>query len=204
MSNVAPPSQPAIPEQPPSADADEPALPPPASYTLTLILAAVLWAFDTQMAGVPMASLFVLTIGNFILIVGVLIACFRRNWPVALRRLASIGIYSAVCFVAILQTKADGRRVRQNAEKVIAACEQYHAREGRYPEQLAQLVPRDLPALPPARLGAMGSPQFRYFVTAPGTYLKIGPGVHILEYTAFPPYGKAFYAFEKKQWSFRD
>ncbi len=43
-----------------------------------------------------------------------------------------------------------------NAERIIKACDEFRAVNGRYPLELNELVPKYLPSIPPAKYSMMG------------------------------------------------
>jgi hypothetical protein len=82
----------------------------------------------------------------------------------------------------------------ERAEKLIAAVEQFHAAQGRYPARLEELVPAHLPEIPRARYLLLAE-RFRYYAADSG---------HTLMYVVVPPFGRRIYTFETGKWSSLD
>ena len=82
-----------------------------------------------------------------------------------------------------------------SAPRVVAACEQYHAANGRYPKNLDELVPDYMPSVPPAKycLGPWG--RFVYF---------FNEGKPLLVWYVVPPYYRRIYDFETRRWRYID
>lgn len=85
---------------------------------------------------------------------------------------------------------AEGR-----AKDIIAACEQFKAKSGHYPEKLSELVPDFLPVIPAAKYSLMMGTSFRYFARQDN---------HALMYEVVSPYDRKYYVFEKKAWEWVD
>ncbi len=87
-------------------------------------------------------------------------------------------------------------QARRNAESLIAACRAFEAKHGRLPENLEELVPEFLPALPSARYDGPHF-GFQYEVSA-------ASGHHVLGWTDTAPFGRPFYVFEEDRWGYLD
>lgn len=178
-----------------------PSAPKPPAYTRTLLLAGALFGCDGVIGGQGFLSLAVLY-----LVVPALVVYALLGWkePARLRRrFGSVGIYAAAALAAITLVRHDQAGARERAEQVIAACEEFKQAEGDYPKALAELTPKFLPAIPPAREFGMPTKQFTYLVAGPKEFVK-GTNVHVLIYTTLPPIGRAYYVFEEKRWGFFD
>ena len=81
-----------------------------------------------------------------------------------------------------------------NAQQVIAACEEFRAANGKFPESLEELVPRYMRAIPRAKY-CLGYGEFRYSNI---------DGSPILVWCAVPPFGQKVYNFEKRSWNYID
>jgi hypothetical protein len=167
----------------------------------TLLLAGLVFLHDELFWGVPFLSIVMLTLGNLVLVIRVALAW--KEPELRRRRAWSMAVYSFCALAAITITKQTQAVVRGRAERIVAACEQYRAKAGRYPEKLEQLVPDYLPEIPSAQRSLLTDPRFRYAITGPNMWIK-NPNTHVLEYTSVPPLGKTFYVFETREWRFRD
>jgi len=76
------------------------------------------------------------------------------------------------------------------AQRVIAACESFKAKHGRYPDTLVNLTPEFLPSVPKANL-RLAFNEFIYMTT---------PERHLLIYTVLPPFDRRVYDFEERNW----
>ena len=82
----------------------------------------------------------------------------------------------------------------RNIQRVICACEEYHAANGEYPSELEELVPRHLESIPRAKYCLM----LDKFV-----YISMG-GQTMLVWYVIPLYGRKVYKFEDRIWRFVD
>lgn len=102
--------------------------------------------FDVGLDGSYLCSLFVCPIWIFVSVIRSLIK--KPGWPLALLRIAipvvTFGISDANM---TLQWKIGN----ENGDRIVAACEEFHAAQGRYPKTLDDLVPQYLPSVPPAK-----------------------------------------------------
>jgi hypothetical protein len=104
---------------------------------------------------------------------------------------------TVVLAITVLRpNRAGSERARRNAEQIIAACRAFHAKHGRFPEALEELVPEFLPSVPPAKYGG---PHFGF------TY-EAGPDTrkHVLGWTEVIPFGRPFYVLEEERWGYLD
>ena len=109
-------------------------------------------------------------------------------------RLAKAAITSITGLVA-LGTIAYGNVIAfERAETLIAAVQQFHAKHGRYPEQLEDIVPVFISEIPRAKYVFMAD-AFRYFS---------GDSRHSLMYVHVPPFGRKVYTFEDNKWTYLD
>lgn len=115
----------------------------------------------------------------------------RPGWGAGLARLV---IPVVTLFIVGGNASLQAKIANANAERVIAACEQFRAATGNYPEQLTELVPRYMSAVPRAKY-ALTSSDFRYWNM---------DGNHQLMWTENPPFGRRIYDFENKKWSSLD
>lgn len=174
----------------------------PPRYAPTLVLASVLFLWDAIFSGQGALSMFVLILGTPILAIRALLA--RKKQRLFRRRLASIGIYALTSIVVVVLVRSDQKGAMRRAGEVVAACEAHKKATGGYPRALSDLVPRYLPAIPPARkLGMSGGQNFQYIQTGQ-TGSTSTTNSHVLIYVAIPPFGKKCYVFEEGKWTFYD
>ena len=83
---------------------------------------------------------------------------------------------------------------RERAEKLIVAVEQFHAKHGRYPKRLEEVVPAFIADIPVAKYVLIAD-KFIYF----GSDSR-----HSLMYVFAPPFGRHVYTFEERQWTTLD
>lgn len=76
--------------------------------------------------------------------------------------LAGAVLAAASLFVARAVHRRQVEASKRRGDLVHAALLAYHARSGRYPEVLAQLVPHDLPTVPTTAMGCCRSRPFAY------------------------------------------
>jgi len=103
---------------------------------------------------------------------------------------ATVGAGAAAIIVIVASNFVAERRARE----MVVAVETFKTKIGRYPEELDELVPLFLPAVPNARpVGMMNNFQYR-----------AAQGEHVLIYTVVPPFGRKLYTFERQRWSALD
>jgi len=83
----------------------------------------------------------------------------------------------------------------KNAEKIIFATTSYHADTKKWPDNLEQLVPKYLDAIPVSAYRSSNN-RFMYFVNDDGD--------PYLSWTTFPPFGRQVYNFKEDKWTFLD
>ncbi len=174
---------------PAAADSRAPAKPP--SLRTALVVCGFVVAIDALFFGAPALGAYaalalVLWLAPRILVAWRDPALRRHRGRVALIVLGSIlldcGIYVSYEIVA-------QKRVTEVAEALV----RYKARTGAYPEQLRQLVPDYLPAVPAAKPGlvVLGAIWYHNTPAAPAA----------LMYVSFPPYRRKVFELETLQWS---
>jgi hypothetical protein len=152
----------------------------------SVIGAAVLLFFDVVMGGSCITALAVCPIW---LLVSLLNNAIDPPAPrIALFRL---GIPVLTLGLALANNAVQLSIARANAARVAAACEAFHAANGRFPETLDELVPRYLPYVPRAKY-CVG--MFGMFL-----YWNHGEDPMLLWYNV-PPYGRRVYDFETHRW----
>lgn len=120
----------------------------------------------------------------------ILTAHLGGNYLLRKNRLKRLGLYSAgVCLVYGLMS-LNHAHGRWQGDRVVAACESFRGRYGRYPDQLSELVPEFMTSVPKAQRFTIHS-DFHY---------GVHEGKPVLFWVMIPPYGLRFYSFEKKEW----
>lgn len=82
-----------------------------------------------------------------------------------------------------------------NAQRIITACEDYHAGNGRFPTKLDELVPRYLDSVPVARY-CLGPSSLFYYSSSPESAM--------LWWQVVPPHYRKIYKFETRSWFYLD
>ena len=116
----------------------------------------------------------------------------RPGWRIALIR---IGIPVVTLSLVLLNDVVQREIAERNAEKVIDACEKFHAENDRYPKTLDELVPQYLLSVPRAKYCMDG--QFRYW-----NFEEDNDA--ILVWYVIPPYGRSVYNFKEQRWGYVD
>ncbi|MCZ2080207.1 MAG: hypothetical protein LC130_35010 [Bryobacterales bacterium] len=80
-----------------------------------------------------------------------------------------------------------------NAPRLVAACEEYHALNGRFPEGLDELVPHYIRSVPRAKYCVGPWCQFDYFYNQ---------GKPMLVWYVIPPHYRKIYYFETRRWNY--
>ena len=117
----------------------------------------------------------------------------RPGWGVALRRAA---IPVAVLAIALGNDSLQRRIALGRAERVVAAIRAFHDEHGRYPSELQELVPKQLPFVPRPKVAIV----FNEFSYSEGGSER-GAMVWWID---VPPHGKRSYRFDEARWSFTD
>ncbi len=155
----------------------------------SLLGAVILLAWDAGLTGSFLMSLLVCPV--WFVVAFLKNAIERPGWGLALLRIAVPPLILAM----VMANETFQRKIaRANAPRVITACEQFHAVNGRFPETLDELVPQYIRSVPPAKYClVMG--EFRYwnFDDSP-----------MLVWYVVPPYGRAIYNFGEGRWSYLD
>ena len=108
--------------------------------------------------------------------------------------LAQVAIPVMTLAVVLANSAVQSRVAKANAEKVVAACEQFHADHGRFPRILDELVPEYLAQVPRAK-----------YCVLYGQFLYINRENHpILIWFDIPPHGRPNYDFQARRWGYVD
>jgi hypothetical protein len=116
----------------------------------------------------------------------------RPGWRLALVRIGipvwTLGLVSANNAVQLGVAEA-------NAQRVVAACEQFHAANGRFPEKLDELVPHYINSVPIAKYCLGPSSCFYYYSNS---------GTPLLYWQVVPPQLRKIYHFKTHRWTYLD
>jgi hypothetical protein len=157
----------------------------------SVVAAAVLLAWDGALTGSYLMSTLVCPI--WFLVSLLKNAIERPGWGLALVR---IGIPALTLGLVWANNAVQLGVAEANAQRVVAACEAYHAANGRFPEKLDELVPQFLNSVPLAKY-CLGPPS-RFF------YSSSASGPTMLAWQVLPPYYRKIYNFETRSWSYLD
>jgi hypothetical protein len=116
----------------------------------------------------------------------------RPGWGLALVR---IGI-PAMTFGLLWANNAVQVGVAEaNAQRVVAACEEYHAANGRFPKNLDELVQEYMNSIPRAK----------YCLGPPSRFAYHNRGTPpMLYWVVVPPHLRKIYNFETRRWRYLD
>lgn len=118
-----------------------------------------------------------------------------RNDGARLRlRLAKAAVTSIAGFAALGAIVQGNVMARERAESLIAAVERFHAKHGRYPGRLEEMVPEFVAEIPRAKYVVIAD-RFRYSRSG---------SRHSLVYMEMPPFGRRIYTFEDREWTTLD
>lgn len=155
----------------------------------SVFAAAILLVWDVVLSGsLLMSSIFC---PIWFLVSLVKNAIERRGWGLALVRIGipvlTLGLVRANNAVQLGVAEA-------NAQRVVAACEEYHAANGRFPEKLEELAPRYVKSVPVAKY-CLGPSRVFYYSNG---------GTPMLFWQVVPPHYRKIYNFETRSWSYLD
>jgi len=181
-----------------------------------MLVAAIGSAFIGPFILQPVGRFIILAIPLIVIGRLVQLAITRKLGTVPRNRFIITGIYFLLGVLIIVTFVYNNKISRQRAEDLIAACESYKQVHGKYPDKLKELVPEFVNEIPLARY-SLGFNKFRYYSYKPRkpdaalSKLLCKPdkgippeGRHVLEYTDITPFGRPFYMFEEKRWSYLD
>ncbi len=156
----------------------------------SIIAAAVLLALDVAFSGSVLNSMIFCPI--WFLVSLLKNAVQRPGWRLALVRIA----IPALTLRIVLANNAFQLRIaRANARRIVAACEAYHAANGKFPTDLHELVPQYMPSVPVAK-----------HCLAWGRFIYSSSDSErpLLFWHVVPPHGRSIYDFETRRWSYLD
>jgi hypothetical protein len=112
----------------------------------------------------------------------------RPGWKLAGIRIA----IPVVTFVLVLSNSNLQLNIASaNARQIIAACEEFHTANGRYPNSLLELVPKYLASVPRAKYCLIFG-EFKYS--------PLDDANALLFYCIIPPHGQTVYNFRIQEW----
>jgi hypothetical protein len=116
----------------------------------------------------------------------------RPGWRLALIRIA---IPVLTLGLVLVNDTIQYRIAESNTLRIIAACEEFNANNGKFPHILDELVPQYLPSIPRTKY-CLVLGEFRYW--------NSDDGHPILVWYVIPPYGRNVYDFGDKRWNYLD
>src|SRR5581483_10048155 len=150
------------------------------SFRRHLIVAAILFGFEV-LFGVGLIG------GMGMFIAPVILLSPVQNRPRFLKRLQVAAIYVCLVIATFALLQFNWKVAERRAAPVIAACKQFRAHNGRYPEGLDELVPTYLSSVPDARYTLIER-KFGYDENRPSLYFAV----------MF--FGVVYYDFQTNRW----
>ena len=153
--------------------------------------AAIVLTFDVVLSGSFLVSSLLCPI--WILVSLLKSAIHRPGWGLALARI----LIPVLTFCLVRANNTFQLSVAEtNGQRIVAACEEYHAANGRFPRKLDELVPKYMNSVPVAKytLGPWGR-----FI-----YVSSKPADAMLFWHIVPPHYRKIYRFETRSWSYLD
>lgn len=109
----------------------------------------------------------------------------RPGWRLGLLRIATPALTLGL---VLANNTHQLRMAKANAQRIVAACDEYHAANGRFPETLDELVPQYLPSIPRAK-----------YCLDFGDFVYSDDERPTLIWYVVPPYHRRIYNFETRQ-----
>jgi hypothetical protein len=156
---------------------------------VSIAAALVLLAWDAVLTGSFLVSLIFCPLWFIVSILNNAIQ--RPGWKRALLR---ISIPALTLVLARANEAVQFRIGEANAPRIIAACENFHATNGKFPKTLDDLVPQYMPSIPRAKY-CLAFGKFQYWNSDERP---------ILVWCVVPPFGRKVYGFEDRRWSYLD
>ena len=170
---------------------NHPDVTPAPGYRASIIIALALFLLDFLV----FAGLLIPVFAAYVVLWGVPQALAAWRKP-AVRKAWFIrsAAYGCAGVVMLGITMLNRALVVRGADEIVAAVEQFHAKEGRYPKALEDIVPRYLPRVPQGDVKP-DTTKYRYWQDDTKSYLSYTP----------PPWPvKRIYDFQKRQWRIDD
>jgi hypothetical protein len=153
--------------------------------------AAIVLTFDVVLTGSILMSSILCPI--WMLVSLLKSAINRPGWGLAVARI----FIPALTLWLVKANDAFQLRVAEaNGQRIVAACEDYHAANGRFPGKLDELVPKYMNSVPVAKY-CLG-PGSRFFYVAPDH------GSAMLAWEIVAPHYRRVYNFETRCWFYLD
>jgi hypothetical protein len=151
--------------------------------------AAIVLTFDVVLSGSFLVATLVCPI--WILVSLLKSAIQRPGWGPALTRI----LIPAMTLMFVRANDAFQLKVAEaNAQRIVAACEKYHAANGRFPRKLDELVPEYMNSVPVAK----------YCLGSGFSYASSSDNTAKLWWPIVPPHYRKIYNFETRSWSYLD
>ncbi len=118
----------------------------------------------------------------------------RPGWGLAVARI----LFPVLTFCLVRANNTFQLMVAEtNGQRLVAACEEYHAANGRFPKKLDELVPKYMNSVPVAK-----------YCLAPGSeFLYVSnddPSSALLAWEIVAPYYRKVYNFGTRRWRYLD
>lgn len=144
-------------------------------------LAWIVWVwFSVEFTDLPVFALLLLfLVGGGSLVIGLVLGVWKKRWRTFLTGVAVLflGLSGLLVGGRIMRWQVD--RVAVEVQPMIAALEEFRAEHGRFPAELAELIPAHLPEVPRARIGLFGR-KFEYYGRDGSSYhleFDVGAGI---------------------------
>jgi hypothetical protein len=160
------------------------------SLRSTVIAAFCLFIVDAFVFGWFVIAMFASIALVFWMIPRTLLDFIRGN--VVMVRELKTGIYLLMVVATFAAYAGNSYLAKSRADTVIAAVDQFKAYHHRYPESLAELVPKYMSSVPRAKYTVMYG-EFIFLAEMPR-----------LMYFGFPPFDRRVYSFDSKKWMVLD
>lgn len=160
----------------------------------TVIIASTLFVLDAFVLNQGVVALIALFIALPVMLIRTIPA--RKDKQLLKRRFTSIVIYAVMAGLILFSNRLNNNLARKMVEIIIAACEQYKAKNNAYPDALSALVPGFLSEIPKAKY-TFSNNNYKYSNAGSG-------GLHFIMYTEAPPFGRPYYILEEKRWDYMD
>jgi hypothetical protein len=163
--------------------------PAPRGIRRSIVAAVVLLFWDGAFSG---SFLFSILVCPFWFLGSVLNNAVKRpGWRLGLLRIA----IPPLTLGLVLDNDAIQYRIATaKAPRVAAACEEFHAANGRFPKTLDELVPQYLESVPRAKYCLVWG-EFQYWNNDEHA---------ILVWYVVPPHGRRIYNFHERRWGYLD
>lgn len=158
-----------------------------------LLTILVVYVGDVFLLGQGVVAAGAFLVGVFILLMGVWSILSRDREKAKARGLTAL-LVMGTAVLAMASISANNVLAAKRCDRLIAACEQYHAKYNKYPDQLGQLVPEFVSSVPVAKYTTMFN-TFSYTSSFDR---------HTIMYVSLPPFGRPYYVFEEHRWGYLD